>query len=59
MAEKKKQIRDEREAQRQLEMACRHHFGPDGDMTPEQIKRLRSSQKPENSTDPYWGGGAS
>ena len=31
----------ERDAQRQLEIACRHHFGPKGDMTPQQIARLR------------------
>jgi hypothetical protein len=44
------------EAQRQLRIACDHFFGPEGDLTPGQITRLRGSQTPENSTDPYWGG---
>jgi hypothetical protein len=55
---KRKQIRDEREAEklRQLKIACDHWFGPEGDMTPTQIARLRGSQEPESSMDFYWGG---
>lgn len=49
---KRTQVRDERDAQRQLKIACEHFFGPEGDMTQAQISRLRGSQEPEDSTSP-------
>jgi hypothetical protein len=50
------ETRKEREAQRRLKIACDHFFGPEGDLSPAQIARLRGSQEPERSLDPYWGG---